>query len=305
MTQVSKNGKVVLITGATSGIGRHAALHLAERGHRVFASGRRETKLRELEAEAQKHGWSIEGLVADVTSQDAIAQLKTDVDERTQGYGVDVLVNNAGYGHLAPTELVTDDEMRQQFDTNVFGLMSITRAFLPAMKQRGHGRVINVSSVGGRLTLPLFGVYNATKYAVESLSDALRLELRAFGIDVVLIEPGVIDTGFADVSMSIVGSYDQHSGDYAPVFARAGELKKQTDAIAAQPIVISKAITRAVESRRPRARYVAPFSARLMLAAAAVMPTRMLDWVMRRSAGLTRQQMLPGKSSAVRAHASV
>src|SRR5204862_3461092 len=124
------------------------------------------------------------------------------VETMTNGRGLDVLVNNAGFGVLGPTSEITDAETRRQYETNVFGLMNVTRAFLPKMIERRAGRVINVSSVGGRITLPYFGVYNSTKYAVESLSDALRYELRPFGIDVALIEPGIIRTNFESTAVA-------------------------------------------------------------------------------------------------------
>ena len=147
---------------------------------------------------------------------------------------------------------------RRQYETNVFGLMSVTRAFLPKMVERKSGRIINVSSVGGRVTLPYFGVYNSTKYAVESLSDALRYELRAFGIDVALIEPGVIRTNFEATAVSNMDQYARTA--YAPAIARYEQMSKMADRFASNPIVIAKAIARAVNARRPAARYVAPRS---------------------------------------------
>ena len=289
--------KTILITGATSGIGRHAALHLAKLGHTVFASGRRQPLLDSLVAEAGD--LNVHGVQLDVTDDESIAAARAAIETRTGGQGIDVLINNAGYGHLAPTELVSDADMRKQFDTNVFGLMAVTRAFLPELKRRG-GRILNVSSVGGRLVFPLFGVYNATKYAVEALSDALRLELKPFGVDVVLIEPGVIDTGFADVSMNIAERYTGNGKDYAPILAQADTLREQSDKMAVGPIVISKAMEHAITSSRPRARYVAPLRARAMLALADTLPTSLVDWVMRASLGLTRKKLL-GRSAAATA----
>ena len=282
------NPKSVLITGATSGIGRHAALHLARQGYRVFASGRRVAALESLEAQAKAEAISLETLRLDVTDPESIEAAR--VTLRKAVGSLDVLINNAGYGHLGPTSLVSDEDMRKQFETNVFGLMAVTRAFLPQMKEAGSGRVINVSSVGGRMTFPFFGVYNATKYAVESLSDALRYELAPFGVDVVLVEPGVIDTGFADVSMDLASQYKDDHG-YGPVLARADELRAQSDKMAVKPIVVSKAIHKAIASKRPRARYVAPFSYSFLLGAVDVLPTRLVDWAMRQSAGLTRGRL--------------
>jgi NAD(P)-dependent dehydrogenase (short-subunit alcohol dehydrogenase family) len=289
----------ILITGCTSGIGRHAALHLAARGHRVFATGRNEKALAALKAEAPEN---LETLVLDVTSDESIAAAKQQVDARTGGRGIDVLVNNAGYGLLGPTEMISDREMRAQYDTNVFGLMAVTRAFLPSMHAKGAGRIINVSSIGGLITLPFFGVYNSTKYAVESLSDGLRLELAPFGIHVSLVEPGVIDTGFTDRSMQEIARFRSPDSRYAPVLARADEMRKVSDRSAVGPACISRAIERAATDRRPRARYLAPFRAVLMMAFVRRMPTRWADWVMRMAVGLTKRSFaraLPAPTHAL------
>ncbi len=157
--------KIVLVTGATAGIGRTTALLLARQGHHVIASGRKAAELMTLKGEAA--GLRLDTLMLDVTSAPSIAAAVTEVDRLPDGHGVEVLVNNAGYGMLGPTAEISDAEMRRQYDTNVFGLMNVTRAFLPRMRDRRSGRIINVSSVGGRITLPFFGVYNSTKYAVQ------------------------------------------------------------------------------------------------------------------------------------------
>jgi len=212
---MSESKQTILITGATSGIGRHAALFLAKRGHRVFASGRNQAALAALKATLD--GASIETVALDVTDAASIARAQQEIAARTGGRGVDVLVNNAGFGILGPTELITEADMRAQYETNVFGLMAVTRAFLPEMRARRRGRIINVSSLGGRHTLPFFGVYNSTKYAVESLSDALRIELGPFGVGVVLIEPGAIETEFTPRSLDGAAKYRRADSPYAPV----------------------------------------------------------------------------------------
>ena len=251
----------ILITGATSGIGRHAALHLAAKGHRVIATGRERARSRRALPKADGAGLKLETLRLDVTSKDPASHRRSSrraVTALTGGEGLDVLVNNAGYGALGPTELISDADMRAQYEVNVFGLMAVTRAFLPRMRERGRGRVINVSSLGGLYTLPFFGVYNSTKYAVESLSDGLRVELAPFGVHVSLIEPGVIETGFTDRSMREAEKTRSPGSPYAPILARADELRKMSDMTAVGPECISRAIERAATSRRPSARYVAP-----------------------------------------------
>jgi short-subunit dehydrogenase len=284
---MSNKSKIVLITGATAGIGRTTALHLAKQGHHVIATGRKVAELVKLREEAS--GLKLDTVTLDVTSQGSIAAAVEEVSRLTNGHGLDVLVNNAGFGVLGPTSEITDAETRRQFETNVFGLMNVTRAFLPKMRDRRAGRIINVSSVGGRITLPFFGVYNATKYAVESLSDALRYELRAFGIDVSLIEPGVIRTNF---EATAVGNLDQfQSSVYKNAMAKVEELSKTFDRFASNPIVIAKAIARAVNARRPAARYVAPRSTYFILFLSAVMPTRMWDWSMRKMGFLSKASL--------------
>ncbi|MBA3461129.1 MAG: SDR family oxidoreductase [Deltaproteobacteria bacterium] len=286
--------KTVLITGATAGIGRMTALHLAKLGHHVIASGRKVAELAKLKEEAGS--LKLDTLVLDVTSQSSIAAAVESVDQLTAGKGVDVLVNNAGFGVLGPTSEIDDAEMRRQYDTNVFGLMAVTRAFLPKMRERRSGRIINVSSVGGRITLPFFGVYNSTKYAVESLSDALRYELRPFGIDVSLIEPGVIRTNFEATAVGNLSQFD--ATPYAQAVAKYEQMSKTADRFASNPIVIAKAIARAVNARRPAARYVAPRSTNMVIWMRAVLPTRVWDWAMRKVAFLTPKTLgLSGDAS--------
>src|SRR5436190_17151602 len=165
------NSKIVFITGATAGIGRTTALYLAKLGHHVIASGRKAGELTKLETEALGRGGKLDVVTLDVTSADSIAAAVEAVSNLTGGKGPDVLINNAGFGVLGPTSEISEAEMRRQYETNVFGLMNVTRAFLPKMIERRAGRIINISSVGGRVTMPYFGVYNSTKYALESLSD--------------------------------------------------------------------------------------------------------------------------------------
>lgn len=286
----------VLITGATAGIGRTTALWLAGRGYHVIATGRRAAELDKLRAEAPADA-RLDTAVLDVTSAASIAAAVVEVERLTGGHGLDVLVNNAGFGLLGPVAEIDDAELRRQYDTNVFGLMAVTRAFVPAMRARGAGRIINVSSMGGKITFPFMGAYTSTKYAVESLSDALRLELRPFGVDVILIEPGVIRTNFADTAMAPVSAY-QHT-DYGPAIARADKLRARMESTAVGPEVVARAIHKAIRRRRPAARYVAPWFGHLVLGALALTPTRVQDFAFRRmgfltSAHLERRELVDG-----------
>src|SRR5581483_3984066 len=155
---------IILVTGATAGIGRHAALTLAKRGHHVFATGRRKDALETLKKEAGSA--KLDTLVLDVTDKDSIETARREIDRITKNHGLDAIVNNVGWGLVGPLEEISDAELREQFETNVFGLMSVTRTFVGKMRDRGFGRVVNISSIGGRVTFPMMGAYHATKYAV-------------------------------------------------------------------------------------------------------------------------------------------
>jgi NAD(P)-dependent dehydrogenase (short-subunit alcohol dehydrogenase family) len=292
-----KTTQTILITGATAGIGRTTALHLARAGHHVLASGRGEAALETLAADAKKEGLRLDTIRLDVTRAESIAAAVAEADRLTGGKGVDVLVNNAGYGIAAPIAEISDGDLRAQFETNVFGLVAVTRAFVPAMRARGRGRVINISSIGGRMTVPFLGAYNATKHAVESLSDAMRFELHAFGIDTVLIEPGAIRTDFAQRTMREAAAYHNEASVYAPALVAYRKLAARADELAPGPEKIARVVERAVNARRPRARYVAPFTGLLTLWMARLMPQRLLDWTFRKVLGLTRNKLAPASPS--------
>lgn len=287
----------ILITGATSGIGRATALHLAQKGFHVIATGRSEATLTDLVREGQG---ALDTLVLDVTSGVSIAAAAAEVDRITQGQGVDVLINNAGFATAVAALDMTDEDLRTMFDTNVFGLMAVTRAFVGGMIARGAGRVINLSSVGGRMTTPLLGGYNGTKYAVESLSDALRVELAPFGVRVLLVEPGGVRTNFAGTSMKALASYSTPNSPWTDLYSRAGEILAQAETMSTTPDVIARAIERAITARRPAARYVVPFSARIMLLVIENLPTPWADWILSRAFG-THRLRLPRKGAARRA----
>jgi len=283
----------ILVTGATAGIGKAAALHLKKKGHRVIGAGRNEKALAELRS------LGVDALALDVTSQASIDAAKNEVDRITNGYGLDVLVNNAGYGLPGPLEMLTDADVRAQFDTNVFGLLAVTRAFLPAMRDRRSGRIINVSSVGGRMTFPLGGAYHATKYAVEAMSDALRMELRGFGVKVSVIEPGYIKSDFTATTMNLLGKYAaDKSSPYAPVLARVVEASDGAERFAVGPESVCRAIENASVSRFPRARYVAPFYNAMGPVLMALIPTFVTDWFFGLVTGLGRPPALPAATLA-------
>lgn len=277
--------KAVLITGCSTGIGRATALELATRGYAVFATARRVEAI----ADLADQGCTV--LPLDVCDE---ASMRAAVAQVEAGAGaVGVLVNNAGYGCEGPVEEVPMDEVRRQFETNVFGLLRLTQLCLPGMRHQRWGRVVNLSSMGGRMTLPGGGIYHATKYAVEALSDAMRFELGGFGVDVVVVEPGAIRTEFGNTAIARVEALGG-SGDYA-AFREAlkTNIRDVYDgrmaAFAAGPEAVAAVIARAIETRRPRTRYVITAGARLLLGLRRWLPDRAFD------AFLRTQFPVPGK----------
>jgi NAD(P)-dependent dehydrogenase (short-subunit alcohol dehydrogenase family) len=263
--------RTVLITGCSSGIGRATATHLADRGHRVFATARRIGSIEDLE----KAGCTT--LPLDVTDEGSMRAAVAEVTS-AEG-GVEVLVNNAGYGLHGPFEETSLDEIRRQFETNVFGAVALTQMVLPGMREKRFGRIVNISSMGGRITLPGGAFYHGTKHALEAISDVARFELKPFGVDVVVIEPGIIRTEFGNAA---VATFEEDAGPYASYkeslrgvlsSAYEGPLGKA----GVGPEAVAKTIGRAIESRRPRTRYVVPGFTRGVLLARRLLPDRAWD----------------------------
>jgi NAD(P)-dependent dehydrogenase (short-subunit alcohol dehydrogenase family) len=267
--------KAVLITGCSSGIGHATAERLASEGWTVYATARRPDTLTDLEAAGCRT------LPLDVTDE---ASMSAAVDTVIAAEGaVGVLINNAGYSQSGAVESVPLDEVRRQFETNVFGLIRMCQLVLPGMRDQHWGRIVNLSSMGGRLTFPGGGLYHGSKYAVEAISDALRFEVQGFGVQVIVIEPGLIVTNFGDTA---AGSVEQAGGPYADFnreVARAtedvyhGPLAK----LGAGPDAVAKAIAGALGSEHPKTRYPVTVSAHLMINQRRLMPDRLWDRVMR------------------------
>ena len=288
-------GQSILITGATSGIGRDAALRLARAGHLVLAGGRRPDALATLAHDARARGRArgrLEPVTLDVTDPASIEAARELVERRTGGRGLDVLVNNAGYALPGPLEMLAERDLRQLFDTNVFGLLAVTRAFVPAMRERGQGRVVNVGSIMGRVAMPLLGAYNATKHAVAAMTDTLRMELAPFGITVVLVEPGPLRTGFAPRALAGLAPYRDPASPYATALAGTDAAWARVYRFAPGPAPAGRAIVRAATTARPAARYVVPARNRLVVAALVALPTSAADATKRRIMGLPP---LPGR----------
>ncbi|MEE9253429.1 MAG: SDR family oxidoreductase [Pseudomonadales bacterium] len=276
--------QIVLVTGASSGIGQAAARLLAERGHHVIATARRKELLESLRETLP--GASLDVVFMDVTDPVSVHNAKVEVDEITNGYGVDVLVNNAGFVQAGPVEEVSDAELRAQFETNIFGLLRVTRTWLPAMRARRGGRIVNVSSVAGRIAVPCLGVYDSTKFCLEGLSDSLRLELKAYGVQVVLVEPGAIHTDLSELEQRSLARKNTAESAYRGHLEAVMSWQKGNHAKAPGPEVVARAIVRATESRRPKARYVAPATYLPLIGLCMLLPTAWSDAIIRRVVGI-------------------
>jgi NADP-dependent 3-hydroxy acid dehydrogenase YdfG len=263
----------VLITGCSTGIGRATAEHLVQLGHTVYATARRTESIEDLRERGCRT------LALDVTDEESMRAAVAAVEEAEGAVGA--LVNNAGYSQSGAVESVSLDSVRAQFETNVFGLLRMCQLVLPGMRRRGSGRIVNVSSMGGRLTFPGGGVYHATKHAVEAVSDAMRFEVRGFGVHVSIIEPGLIKTRFAETAVEKIAEDD---GPYAAfnsavAASTAGAYEGPFGRLGGGPDTVAKAIERAITARRPRTRYPVTLSARVFLAQHALLPDRAWDAV--------------------------
>ena len=269
----------VLVTGCSSGIGRATALRLARGGWTVWATARRPEAIDDLRAAGCRV------LALDVTDD---ASMRAAVAEAEREAPLDALVNNAGYSLSGAVEAVDLDEARRQFETNVFGLVRLTQLVLPGMRERRSGRIVNVGSMGGRFTFPGGGWYHASKHALEALSDALRFELQGFGVDVVLVQPGLIRTGFADATVGGIAARAD-DGPYATFDAAVAAVTAGAYAGGTARVLggdgddVARTIERALTVRRPRTRYRVTPSARLFLTLRRVLPDRVWDAVVGRT----------------------
>lgn len=242
----------ILITGCSTGIGRSAAEHLAAHGHTVYATARRLETIADLERAGCRT------LRLDVLDEDSMSAAVGVIEAEHRAVGA--LVNNAGYAVSGAIEAVSIDAVRQEFETNVFGYVRMAQLVLPGMRRNGRGRIVNVSSVAGRVTMPGAGAYAASKYAIEAISDALRFEVRGFGVRVIVIEPGPIRTAFTSAANSALPT---GGGPYDVYHAAVAKADAETDEsfIAGKPEQVATAIERAITAQRPRPRYrVTPIS---------------------------------------------
>ncbi|MEV7010630.1 oxidoreductase [Streptosporangium sp. NPDC051022] len=285
--------RVALVTGASSGIGAAAARRLKDAGFVVYAAARRVDRMSSLKETG------IEVLSLDVTDEASVSAAVKTIAERSGR--LDVLVNNAGYGSYGAIECTPLDEARNQFEVNLFGLARLTQLLLPLMREQGGGTIINVSSMGGKLVSPLGGWYHASKYAVEALSDALRMETAPFGIRVVIVEPGSIRTQWGTIAADHVRSsarstpYEGMADQVAMNLAASSEPTART---ASDPDVVGLAIARIAQTRRPRTRYRVGLGATPMVFLRWLLPDRAFDSLVRRAFGVHRMTAPPRPGSA-------
>ena len=272
--------EVVLITGCSTGIGRTTAQRLAAKGWTVYATARSLESIQDLEA----HGCQI--LALDVTDEESMRSAVRRVEE-TEG-AIGVLVNNAGYSQSGAIEQLPLEQVRRQFETNVFGPIRLCQLVLPEMRRQGYGRIVNLSSMGGKLTFPGGGAYHATKHALEAISDALRFEVGGFGIDVVVIEPGLIKTRFADTAVGSMGTISAQEGPYADFDRAVADSTTETyegpiGRLGGGPDAVARVIETAISRPRPKPRYPVTLSARLFMGIRKLLPDRGWDALLKSS----------------------
>lgn len=266
--------KVALITGASSGIGEATALLLKEKGYTVYGAARRLEKMKALESQG------INIISLDVTDEDSAAKCVKTILEKEGS--IDVLVNNAGYGSYGAIEDVPVNEGRRQFEVNIFGLAHLTQLVLPKMRENKYGKIVNISSIGGKIYTPFGGWYHATKHALEGLTDCLRLETKEFGIDPIIIEPGGIKTEWGEISAenlkktSGTGAYANAAIKTANNMAKMYQGNQLSD-----PVVIAKTVLKAISARNPKTRYHAGSMSGLVLTLRKVLSDKMFDRVIK------------------------
>jgi NAD(P)-dependent dehydrogenase (short-subunit alcohol dehydrogenase family) len=287
----AETGKqTVLITGATDGLGKAAALLFAEKGYRVFAAGRSAAKREELDAIAREKKLPLESLEMDVCDD---ASVKSGVASALGKAGaIDMLINNAGMSYVATVEDMTMEDWRKQFETNVFGVIRVTQAVVPQMRERRRGRILMMSSVSGLVTPPAQGAYSGSKHALEGISNALRLEMYPFGVKVILIEPGYIVTNIQNVAVDLRKAYQEKitAGPYAKLYAGAlSGAKSSREKSRTTAEDCARVMLESVEDPNPKARYGVTPTATYVKWAKRLLPDSAIDRMLRRRYGIVRE----------------
>jgi NAD(P)-dependent dehydrogenase (short-subunit alcohol dehydrogenase family) len=285
-----RSPRIVLITGATDGLGRAAALLLAERGYRVFAAGRSTEKRAHLDALAREKKLALESIELDVCDDYSVRQAVAQILNKAGS--IDVLINNAGVGYMGSVEDLRVEDWQRQFDTNLFGVLRVTQAVLPGMREQRRGRIVMMSSVAGLISAPVQGAYSSSKHALEALSNALRYEVYPFGIDVVLIEPGYIVTGIQRAALELTRSYTEKfkTSAYAPLYARFfNRSKKSRDSSKTPPEDCARVILEAIQSAHPKVRYGVTPMATSVKWGKRLLSDRALDAILRHRFAIVRE----------------
>ena len=277
---VLKEIGTVLVTGASSGIGRVTCLHLAEKGYTVVGTSRSLERLAGLFDDAESRGLRVWGVEMDVNLDESVQSVMPGLIEQFGGF--DALVNNAGFGVWGPIESLSMDELKIQFEANFFGAVRMIHATLPGMLEQGSGRIVNISSVLGRIGTPFNGAYVSSKYALEGLSESLRTEVAPFGVRVCLVEPGLFETNFQKNQLRAARS-DDPSLAYAPYVESYNMRHDQFDWFASDPIKVARVIEKVIRSPNPSLRHPVGLDCRLATVGARILPERLFHALLSRA----------------------
>jgi len=290
MATKESNGRgAVVVTGASTGIGRACALRLDRLGFRVLAGVRKDADGKALKAKAKGN---LTPVRLDVTDDASVSAAAETVGKAVGEEGLAGLVNNAGIAVPGPLEFLPLEDLRSQMEVNVIGQVAVTQAFLPLLR-KGGGRIVNIGSIGGRMATPFLGAYNASKFAMEALTDSLRMELKPWGIHVSIVEPGNIDTpiwqkgqGKADV---LLGKMPPHGRElYDPAVGAMRQAAEKSAQAAIPPSAVAKAVVHALTAEKPKTRYVVGTDARIQAVVARIVPDSVKDWLVAREIGLSQ-----------------
>ena len=262
--------KTVLVTGASAGIGKATAILLAQNGYNVYGAARRTEKMQDLKS------YGIKPIALDVTKDESVTACVEQIFK--EAGSIDILVNNAGFGSYGAIEDVTMQDAKYQLEVNVFGAMHLTQLVLPKMRQNNYGKIVNISSVGGKIAFPFGGWYHASKFAIEALSDAMRVEVKEFGIDVIVVEPGGTKSEWGNIALESLVRVSGKSA-YGRLATAVQKSFTQMAGNVPEPIVIAELIQKGIEAKSPQTRYVGGYMAKPMLLLRKILSDKMLERV--------------------------
>ena len=276
----NREAQTVLITGASAGIGKVTCLYLAEKGYNVIGTSRASSRLGDLYSEADQRGVTVHGLELDINNDAEVQRVMPKVFNQ---FGeIHALVNNAGYGLWGPLEIVSIDEMKTLFETNVFAVLRMTQVVLPAMIERRAGKIVNISSVLGRLATPFNGAYASSKYALDGLSESMNHEVSPFGVHVALVEPGLFETEFQRNQIRAERADDPNLA-YAPYVQRYNDRHQTFYKLASDPVKVAKVIHKIIRSRRPALRHPVGLESHAGIMGTRLLPGRLFQWMLGRA----------------------